>query len=99
MMKRLLMGLMLVMTATVVSADWTLVDSSAELIQYADRATVRRKGDFVQMWNLRDLKKISTNHKGNYYFSQKAQEEYDCKGEKIRLLALVQYGEKGRTGD
>ncbi len=93
-MQRLIISLMLLVTATAANAEWTLVDSSAELVQYVDRTTVQRKGNFAKVWNLRDLKKSSKNYQGNYYFSQKALEEYDCVGNKIRLISLVQYGQK-----
>ena len=42
MMKRLLLGLMLLMTATAAMAEWTLSGESANYIQYVDKATIRR---------------------------------------------------------
>ena len=60
-MKRLLMGLMLAMTATAASAEWTRVDNDDDddaLIVYVDRATIRRDGNLVKMWDLKDYKTV-----------------------------------------
>ena len=42
MMKRLLLGLMLLVTAGAVSAEWTAVSEDDEFIHYVDRTTIRR---------------------------------------------------------
>ena len=89
MTKRLLMGLILVMTATAAMAEWTRVDSSDEFILYVDRATIIRNGHLVKMWGLYDLKTVQTGAAGDSYLSDKAQSEYDCKEEKVRTLALI----------
>ena len=87
-MKRLLMmGLMLLMTATAASAEWTSIGASDEYIPYVDKATIRRNGNLVKMWDLRDYKTVRTNA-GYSYLSSKTQWEYDCKEEKKRQLAF-----------
>ena len=87
-MKRLLMGLMLLVTAGGASAEWTRVGGNDDYIQYVDRATIRRNGNLVKMWDLKDYKTVQT-FAGDSYLSDKTQSEYDCKEEKLRMLALL----------
>ena len=89
-MKRLLMGLMLLVTATAASAEWTIAGLSDIDIRYVDRATIRRNGNFVKMWDLSDYKAVQTNA-GYSYLSSKTQWEFDCKEERLRVLAFSWY--------
>ena len=98
MMKRLLLGLTLLMTATAASAEWTRVDSKDEFISYVDRATIRRNGNFVKMWDLTDYKTVQKSAAGKSYLSDKGQQEYDCKEEKMRQLALQMFDGKMGQG-
>ena len=97
MMNRLLLGLMLLMTATAASAEWTLADTSDDFILYVDRAAIRRNGDLVKMWDLADFKTVQTVS-GESYLSYKHQSEYDCKGEKAQLLAYIMFGGQMGSG-
>ena len=87
-MKRLLLGLMLLVTATAASAEWIFADANDESIQYVDRATIRRNGNLVKMWDMVNYKTVQGGAVGYSYLSSKAQSEYDCKEERFRLLAL-----------
>ena len=88
MMKQLLLGLMLLVTATAASAEWTKSAGNDEVDIYVDRATIRRNGNFVKMWDLKDFKTVQKG--ASYSFlSSKAHEEYDCKEVKSRLLAFT----------
>ena len=94
-MKRLLLGLMLGLTATVASAEWTKSAGSDEYIQYVDRATIRQNGNFVKMWELRDFKTVQTVA-GISLLSGTVQSEYDCKEERSRRLTYSLFsGEMG----
>ena len=87
-MKRLLMGLMLLVTATATSAGWTQVGEGDAFVQYVDRATIRRNGNFVKMWDLADYNTVQTV--GSVpYLSQKEYYEYDCKEERVRMLSFI----------
>ena len=92
-MKRLLMGLMLLVTAGAANAGWTIVgdtgDDGDDFIQYVDRATIRRNGNFVKMWDLLDFNTVQMSPAGHSFLSEKAQQEYDCKEEKKRILAFT----------
>ena len=96
-MKRLLMGLMLVMTATAASAEWTRVGDADEFIQYVDVATIRRNGNLVKMWYLSDHKTVKTVD-GNSFLSDKAQWEFDCKEERWRVVAYIWFDGKMGSG-
>ena len=95
-MKRLLLGLMMLMTATAASAEWTIAGGNAAADSYVDRATIRRNGDLVKMWDLGDFKKMRTVQSYSY-LSHKSQQEHDCKEEKIRTLAFLWFS--GQMGN
>ena len=97
MKKRQLLGLMLLMTATAASAEWTRVGSNDDFIQYVDRATIRRDGNLVKMWGLKTFKAVQPGTDGYPYLSTKVQSEYDCKEEKSRILAFSHFS--GQMGN
>ena len=97
MMKRLLMGLMLLVTAGAASAEWTLEDFSVELIQYVDRASIRRNGNLVKMWGLSDFKRVQTVS-GYSYLSEKTELEIDCKEVRLRMGAFTWFAEQMGNG-
>ncbi len=83
---KLLLGLMLLVTAGAASAEWTQSVDTDYFIQYVDKETIRRNGNFVKMWYLTDYKTVKTVA-GQSNLSYKQQAEYDCKEEKKRKLA------------
>ena len=95
-MKRLLMGLMLAITAGAASAEWTQSGEGESFIHYVDIATIRRNGNLVKMWDLMDYKTVRTVS-GISYLSDKSQIEYDCKEEKERMLAFTYFS--GQMGN
>ena len=96
-MKRLLLGLMLLVTATAVSAEWTSVGASAEYIAYVDKGTIRRNGNFVKMWDMSDYKTVQTVA-GDSFLSTKRQSEYDCKDEMLRDHAFTVFSGQMGSG-
>jgi hypothetical protein len=95
--KRLLIGLMLLVTATAASAEWARVDDNDDFIQYVDRATIRRNGYFVKMWGLQDYKTVQ-KLADDSYLASKEQREYDCKEERTRLLAFLWFSGQMGSG-
>ena len=99
MMKRLLMGMMLLSVSGAASAEWTQSGESDNYILYVDRATIRRNGNFVKMWSLQNFKTVQKSAAGGEsYLSVKEQSEYDCKEEKWRLLAFTWFDGKMGNG-
>ncbi len=70
-MKRLLLGLMLLVTAGAACAEWTVAGGNDQFVQYVDRATIRRNGNLVKMWDLSDLKTVQTGPGGESFLSHK----------------------------
>ena len=96
-MNRLLLGLMLLVTATAARAEWVLVDDGDQIITYVDRSTIRRSGNLVKMWHMMDFKTVQTVEPYNFY-SGTYQVEYECKEETSKNLALNVYSGKVGTG-
>ena len=53
---------------------------------YADLATIRKKGNLVKMWLLYDFKTLQGVYGGPHYLSINEQDEFDCDGERYRIL-------------
>ena len=84
---------LLILSSAPAYAEWAAVGSSENgggVTVYADRDTIRRKGDLVKMWYLSDFKTIQTVA-GNSYLSSKLQDEYDCTEERHRLLTYTDF--------
>jgi len=87
-MKRLLIGLILLVTTTAVGAEWTRSGSSDSDIIYVDKATIRRIGNLVKMWDLTDYKTAQKTVDGKSFLSDKGLSEFDCKEGRKRILAF-----------
>lgn len=64
------------------------VSLDMEAAAYVDPNTIRRKGDVVKMWYLFDYNTARSDLRGSY-LSQKAQVQFDCAEERIRVLASI----------
>lgn len=94
MKKKLGFALALAIVSSGVLAEWEEVGHSVDLTMYVDRATIRKSGTKVKMWDLRDYKEIVDLKNLESYWSIKNQTEYDCKQEKYRSLHFSLYGGK-----
>lgn len=86
--KSLLLPLLLVTTGSA-WAGWEEVYTTAEVTVYVDRATIRNDGNLRMMWSLINNKQ--RNKDGG--MSLRMRNEYDCKGERRRYLALSGHAE------
>ena len=77
-------------SAAQVYAEWELAsgDDSAKLTVYVDRDTILRKENLVKMWQLYDYKTVQTVA-GDSLLSIQRHNEYDCTGERTRMLAYT----------
>ena len=100
-MKRMLLGLMWLVTATAACAEWTGAGATFKSILYVDLATIRRNGNFVKMWELGDCKaeQTSRSRARESYLSEKSQSEYDCDEERVRLLGFSWFDGKMGSGN
>jgi hypothetical protein len=80
-------------------AEWVAVSGSDESgeIGYVDPATIRRKGDMVKMWELKDFKTVRTAG-ATAYLSIKTQAEFDCAEERMRMLAFSVFADNMGSG-
>ena len=85
-MKRFTFVLLLLL-CTSAWADWTAVGVGDQFNTYADLATIRKQGNTVTMWSLFDFR-TSQAGVGYEFLSQKAQDEYDCDGQRSRTLSF-----------
>lgn len=79
------------------AAAWERVGENKEFTGYADPVTIRRAGHLVQMWVLRDYKAVQ-NFDSKPYKSVREQFEYDCRDERLQLLAVVAHFENSAKG-
>ena len=92
---------LLVLSSGPVYAAWELVsgDDAAKLTVYVDRDTIQRKGNLAKMWQMYDYKAVQTVA-GDSLLSIQRHNEYDCTGERTRMLAYTWFSSnmgKGRV--
>ena len=97
-MKRLFTLLALICLCTGAAAQWTPVMVDQMVITYIDRTTLRGKGGLVKMWWLMDYQLVQiVDEKG--YFSRLHHSEFDCKGQRARLLSVALLSQAMGLGD
>jgi len=92
-MKRLFFPLVLLCLSAGAAAQWTPAMVDPAVVTYIDRTTLRGKGGMVRMWWLMDYQLVQiTDEKG--YFSRLHHSEFDCKGQRMRLLSVALLSER-----
>lgn len=97
-MTRLLLIILLFLSSSPAYAEWVKVGAadSYNYTAYIDPDTIRRKGNLVKVWKLRNHTTIQTIA-GKSYLSSKAQTEYNCTEEQSRILVVYVYS--GQMGN
>lgn len=90
--KTLLLALMLV--TSFAWAEWVIVSSTDQVNYYVDPATIRKNSNLRKVWTIQDLKQ---RHKDGE-ISRRSRNEYDCDGERYRVLALTTHSEPMANG-
>jgi len=92
--------LMVVLTGVSGSAvaEWLAVDENKIRTTYANQATIRKKGNIVEMWELRDFKSVQAEVEGESYRSIMIQKEYDCKKGQYRIPTYSYHSESMGEG-
>jgi hypothetical protein len=94
--KKVLLALLLALVSTSARAAWTLAGGNDESTSYVDMTTINKKGDLVTMWYLVDFK--SPKGESKKYLSTNGEDEYDCKKELYRTIAIFNMSEKMGKG-
>ena len=81
---RVILTLLLLVSAVQARADWEKVGETDAFVAYIDPSTIRNTGQMRRVWALQDLKKRHRNGE----LSRRLFREYDCSNEKFRLLAV-----------
>lgn len=77
---------------------WEMVDRTDAFVVYADTATIRNLGGIVQMWDLSDAKAGTTLAPVRQARSFKAERQYDCGKQQLRLLYISWHSENMGEG-
>ena len=91
---KLLLSLFLLITPLLSHAEWKAVDENFLATVYIDVDRIRESSLYPQVWQLMDLKKMSTTG----VRSRRALIEYDCKERKRRTLAFSSHIEAMAEG-
>lgn len=75
--------------ASAAYAEWIPVGPAGTAQFFMDKASVARKGDMVQVWELVNMEKVD----GEGVRSSRFLVEYDCKGKRSRGLDMLTYTE------
>jgi hypothetical protein len=74
------------------AAEWSMVGGAQGIYSaYADKESVRKAGDSVQMLGLYDFLMADVAVDGQPHESTIVLREYDCQMARVRLLAFVDY--------
>ena len=99
-MQKLFQMIFLLMVSTSAMAEWTaLTVSQSGDTYYGDLTHKRKVGKFIRMWTLVDTKTPQVESGGLTYNSAKTFDEYDCLGERRRLLAFSMFSENMGKGN
>ena len=98
-MNKAVLMMLLASVCSRADAQWVSVSGDDIATAYADPATIRREADMVKMWDLLDFKAAQARPYGTPYLSQKAQHEFDCREERVRVIHLLRYSENMAGGE
>jgi len=76
-------------------AEWDKVVETDVVVQYVDSTTITKNGDLRKAWRLQDFKSPTPDGKQ----SIRILGEYDCKGERMRILFGSSYTGPMATGE
>lgn len=100
MKKKLGFALALAIVSSGALATWEKVasDDDDDGSMYVDRATIRKSGATVKMWDVMSYQKIRNARGVEPFFSIRSLSEYDCNAEKYRLLSYSFHTGKMASG-
>ena len=87
-------GICALLLASAAHAQWVPVGPAGIAQFFMDKATIKRKADTVQVWELVNMEKVD----GEGVRSSRFLVEYDCKGQRSRGLDMQTYKEPMGAG-
>ena len=96
-LKRLFLAALLLQLCGASVADWIQVGRSVEATISYDKETVRKSDAGVKLWVLTNFASMELLE-GKSYQSAKTHFEYDCIGERYRVVATIFYELPNGTG-
>lgn len=90
-MKRLLF-LLLLTTCSVSRAEWEVASVTKYFTTFIDKSTKRKKGNFVEMWELKNYSEVMLDSVDKYW-SVKVLRRYDCLKETQGVISMIEYSE------
>jgi hypothetical protein len=100
-MKRILFVL-LIMTCSMSRAEWEVIGRSEDYVSYIDKSSVRKKGNFFEVWEMKDFFQAQNNSLGKNFRSLVFLNIYDCDNRISGSIAFATYSKsmgKGITID
>ncbi|TAK71575.1 MAG: hypothetical protein EPO19_04670 [Betaproteobacteria bacterium] len=80
-------------------SEWVVANYNEAVTIYADTATVRRAGNMAQMWDLTDFRTGKALSGDKRSLSFRKEQEYDCSGQRARILYISWHSENMGTGE
>lgn len=99
----LLPCVLLVFSDSPASADWVSVEKPYPVRElqtlYIDPSTIRREGDFVEVWQLTDYRWMQGGPKATPRFlSTTTHKQIGCTDKRLRLLAYTEFSQRMAAG-
>jgi hypothetical protein len=92
---RIILCFVLALVAAPTWAEWVEVSETDSVVFYIDPATIRKDGNLRKVWLIQDMKQ---RHKDGE-MSRRARYEFDCKEERVRIVALSGHSESIARGE
>ena len=91
---RIVLTTLLMLATTTAWADWIKMSETDTAVIYLDPATHRVDGNLRGVWELHDLKVRDPDGE----LSRRSLREFDCKGDRLRILSMSTHSGPMATG-
>lgn len=91
-MGRFILILLLAIVSNSALAEWTEIGENEELTAFTSFSSIKKHGHRITMWSMYNYK-VPHELDGKTYQSSKTQLEFDCKMDRVRMLAFSIYPE------
>jgi hypothetical protein len=88
-MKTLFFVAVLLLSSGPAHAEWVAIGTTVDETIYVDLETIHRNGGFVLISVLSDFKAAQHLKDGSLYLSTRLRHQYNCIGQRFRLLAVT----------